>query len=146
MYPINYYDPFEREAAPEMVNPLLSQPLVELCLRLPSYVLTRGGRGRALARQAFAADLPPEIATRRSKGGMEEHIRAVLLDNLEFARGLLLEGELMRRGFIDRARVEALLCGPPATLASRAGEVHVCLGIEAWLRHWPSTQAQALAA
>lgn len=142
MYPINYYDPFEREAAPEMVNPLLSQPLVELCLRLPTYVLAHGGRGRALARRAFAADLPPEIATRRSKGGMEEHIRAVLLDNLDVAKGLLLEGELVRRGLVDRARAEALLCGPPATLAGRAGEIHICLAIEAWLRHWPSTQAR----
>ncbi|MDP3082852.1 MAG: asparagine synthase-related protein [Rubrivivax sp.] len=141
-YPINYYDPFEREAAPELVNPLLSQPLVELCLRLPTYVLTQGGRGRALARRAFAADLPPEIANRRSKGGMEEHIRVVLLDNLDFARGLLLEGELVRRGLVDRARTEALLGSDPATLAGRAGEIHICLAIEAWLRHWPSAQAQ----
>ncbi|MBE0547742.1 MAG: hypothetical protein IH627_08825 [Rubrivivax sp.] len=146
MYPMNYYDPFEREAAPEMLNPLLSQPLVELCLRIPTYVLTQGGRGRALARRAFAAELPPEIATRRSKGGMEEHIRAVLLDNLDFAQGLLLDGELVRRGLIDRARAEALLCGEPATLASRAGEVHTSLAIEAWLRHWPSDQVQGPAA
>jgi len=144
MYPINYYDPFEREAAPEMVNPLLSQPLVELCLRIPTYVLAHGGRGRALARSAFAADLPPHITTRRSKGGMEEHIRAVLLDNVEFAKGLLLNGDLVRRGLIDRARAEALLCRHPATLASRAGEVHTCLAIEAWLRHWPSARVQPL--
>jgi asparagine synthase (glutamine-hydrolysing) len=143
MQPIDYYDPFERGAAPEMLNPLLSQPLVEQCLRLPTYLLTHGGRGRGLARQAFAADLPHEIATRRSKGGMEDHFRAVLLDNLEFAKGLLLEGELVSRGLIDRARTEALLCGSPATLASRAGEVHTILAIEAWLRHWQPTRSQA---
>ena len=142
MHPIPYYDPFEREAAPEMVNPLLSQPLVELCLRLPTYVLTQGGRGRALARRAFAADLPPAITHRRAKGGMEEHIRGVLLDNLDFAKGLLLEGELVRLGLIDRARTEALLGSGPDTLAGRAGEVHTCLAIEAWLRHWAPTPAR----
>jgi asparagine synthase (glutamine-hydrolysing) len=143
MHPMTYYDPFEREAAPEMVNPLLSQPLVELCLRLPTYVLAHGGCGRGLARLAFAADLPPEIAARRAKGGMEEHISTVLLDNLDFVKSLLLEGELFRRGLIDRARTEALLCGAPATLAARAGDIHSSLAIEAWLRHWPLAPARS---
>lgn len=43
MHPIGYYDPFEQASAPELVNPLLSQPLVELCLRLPTFLLTQGG-------------------------------------------------------------------------------------------------------
>jgi asparagine synthase (glutamine-hydrolysing) len=136
MYPISYYDPFEREAAPEMVNPLLSQPLVELCLRIPTYVLTHGGRGRGLARRAFAGDLPPEVTNRRAKGGMEEHILAVLLDNREFTKGLLLDGELVRRGLIARERTEALMNSDATTLAGRSGEIHNCLALEAWLRHW----------
>jgi len=59
-----------------------------------------------------------------------------LLNHLGFAKTLLLEGELARRGLIDRPRTEALLSGPPALLASCAGEVHICLAVEAWLRHW----------
>ena len=144
MHPVSCYDPLEREAAPELVNPLLSQPLVELCLRLPTYVLAHGGRGRALARRAFADDLPPEIANRQSKGGMEEHLRAVLLGNLDFIRALLLDGELVRRGLIDRGRTETALSGRPTTLASRAGEIHIALGVEAWLRRWsPGTGRSA---
>ncbi|CAN5888385.1 lasso peptide isopeptide bond-forming cyclase [soil metagenome] len=136
MHPVPYYDPLERDAAPEVVNPLLSQPLVEMCLRLPTWVLTHGGRGRALARQAFAAELPPEIAARRSKGGMEEHIKTVLLRNIEFARSLLLDGELVRRGLLDGAKVEEMLSGRPTTLASHLGRIHVYIGVEAWLRRW----------
>lgn len=30
-----YYDPYLHEVAPELVNPLLSQPVIELCLALP---------------------------------------------------------------------------------------------------------------
>lgn len=136
MHPVPYYDPLELDAAPEVVNPLLSQPLVELCLRLPTWVLTCGGRGRALARRAFAAELPPEIASRRSKGGMEEHIKAVLLRNIEFARSLLLDGELVRRGLLDGAKVEEMLSGRPTTLASHIGRIHVYIGVEAWLSRW----------
>jgi asparagine synthase (glutamine-hydrolysing) len=132
----DYYDPYQRQAAPELVNPLLSQPLVELCLALPTFVLTRGGRGRALARQAFAGDIPAEIAGRRSKGGMDEHIAAVLQRNLPFARNLLLDGELLRRGLLDRGRLEATLSGRISPQAAHVGEVHNCIAIEAWLQRW----------
>lgn len=136
MHPIGYYDPFEQAAAPEAVHPLFSQPLVELCLRLPTYLLTRGGRGRALARRAFAAELPAQIAARRSKGGTDDHIKAVLQNNLDFVRGLLLEGHLSRRGLLDRAKLEAALRGEPTTLAWSPGLIHELVAVEAWLTRW----------
>ncbi|HEY1092525.1 MAG TPA: asparagine synthase-related protein [Burkholderiaceae bacterium] len=136
MHPVGYYDPFEQALAPELVYPLLSQPLVELCLRLPTYVLAHGGRGRALARSAFAADLPPQIANRRSKGGMEEHIKAVLDTNIDLVRDLLLEGELSRRGILDRRKVDELLSGRPTTLTCSPSQIHGLVAVEAWLSRW----------
>jgi asparagine synthase (glutamine-hydrolysing) len=141
----DYYDPYQRQAAPELVNPLLSQPLLELCLALPTFVLTRGGRGRALARQAFAGDIPAEIAGRRSKGGMDEHIAAVLQRNLPFARSLLLDGELLRRGLLDRERLEATLAGRISAQAAHVGEVHGYIAIEAWLQRWSNQPKQRTA-
>ncbi|MBX3621268.1 MAG: hypothetical protein KF891_14960 [Rhizobacter sp.] len=134
--PIGYYDPFEGEGAAELVTPLLSQPLVELCLGLPTFLLAHGGRGRALARKAFAADLPARITTRRAKGGMEEHISQVLHHNLDFISGMLLEGQLVRRGMLDRARVEEMLSGRPTRLTGQLGQVHALVAIEAWLSRW----------
>jgi asparagine synthase (glutamine-hydrolysing) len=139
MHPLGYYDPFEQDAAPEFVHPLLSQPLVELCLRLPTYQLTEGGNGRALARRAFAPDLPARIAGRRSKGGMEEHAVAVLGNNIDFARGLLLEGELVRRQLIDRNKVEEILSGRPTALICHPSQIHSLIAIEAWLSRWCDT-------
>jgi asparagine synthase (glutamine-hydrolysing) len=136
MHPLGYYDPFERSAAPELVNPLLSQPLVELCLSLPTYLLTQGGRGRALARKAFASDLPRQIAMRRSKGGMEEHVKKVLTSQLDHVRGVLLEGELVRRGVLDRARIEEVLSGRPTAYPGALGQIHALLATEAWLSRW----------
>lgn len=136
MHPMGYYDPFEQAAAPEGVHPLLSQPLVELCLRLPTYLLTRGGRGRALARHAFATELPAQIATRQSKGGIDDHVKAVMQNNLDFVRELLLEGELGRRGFLDRPKLEDALRGGPTTFAWSAGMVHELVAVEAWLSRW----------
>ena len=136
LYPIGYYDPFEEAAAPELVHPLLSQPLVELCLQLPTYLLTQGGRGRALARRAFASELPSEIINRRSKGGLEEHITAVLSRNLAFARSMLLDGELVRRGMLNRVAIEELLSGRPTKLSASPGRIHDLIGVEAWLTRW----------
>ena len=136
MHPMGYYDPFEQDMAAELVNPLFSQPLVELCLRLPTYVLADGGRGRALARRAFASDLPPQIARRRSKGGMEEHIQAILNTNLEFVRSMLLDGELASRGLLDRGMVEELLSGRPTALVGHISQIHGLVAAEAWLTRW----------
>jgi len=137
LHPLTYYNPFEREAAPELVNPLLSQPLVELCLRLPTYLLTQGGHGRALARQAFAADLPSQIVHRRSKGGLEEHVKAILLSNLKEIRPLLLEGQLARRGLLDLPKVEAVLSGKTSALQGPVSQIHGLVAIEAWISRWP---------
>ncbi|MBT9491132.1 MAG: asparagine synthase [Paucibacter sp.] len=136
MHPLGYYDPFEQAAAPELIHPLFSQPLVELSLRLPTYLLTQGGHGRAMARRAFASDLPPQIASRRSKGGMEEHIKAVLHANIDFVRGLLLEGELNRRGMLARTKVEELLSGRPTALPGPVSQIHGLVAVEAWLSRW----------
>ncbi|MGK4422636.1 asparagine synthase-related protein, partial [Klebsiella pneumoniae] len=50
------------------VSPLLSQPLVETCLGVPSWLWFEGGRNRVVARRAFAGDLPADVIWRRSKG------------------------------------------------------------------------------
>lgn len=138
--PAGYYDPGLREAAPEIVNPLLSQPVMDLCLALPTYLLTRGGRGRALARRAFAGDIPPQIATRRTKGGLDEHVATVLQNHLGFARALLLDGQLTRHGLLDRRRLEHSLSGRPSAQVAGFGELHHCIATEAWLHRWSQWQ------
>jgi asparagine synthase (glutamine-hydrolysing) len=135
----NYYDPYLREAAPEIVNPLLSQPVIELCLSMPTWLLTNGGRSRALARTAFARELPREIANRQSKGGMDEHVATVLSRNLPLARSLLLDGYLVRQGLLDRQKVEAALDDRLSALDAQLGEIHHHLATEAWLRRFMDT-------
>lgn len=132
--PFDYYNPFAAATSPELVHPLMSQPLLELSLALPTYLLTCGGRGRGLARESFADRLPPEIAVRRSKGGTEEHVTSVLQRSLPLARHLLLDGELARRALLDRPRVEATLAGRPSTSDAYVTEVHTCIAVETWLQ------------
>ncbi|MFG6432960.1 asparagine synthase-related protein [Pelomonas parva] len=143
--PVEYYNPYRRDPSPESVHPLISQPLLELCLRLPTYLLTRGGQGRALAREAFADRIPTEIARRRSKGGIDEHATAVLQRSLPLAREVLLDGQLIRRGLLDRERVESTLTGRPSTTGAYVAEVHCCFAAEAWLSQVLGSTAAASA-
>lgn len=136
--PCEYYDPLGAKDDPERVQPLLSQPLVEVCLRIPTYVLTHAGWDRALARKAFGTEVPREILRRRTKGGMAEYAQGVLTRNRLLARELLLDGQLTKAGFLDRARVSEILSDRPTPIPGAASEVFDYLGIEIWLRAWSS--------
>jgi asparagine synthase (glutamine-hydrolysing) len=142
--PPAYYSSFFRSDYPERTFPLLSQPLIELCLRIPTYVLIRSGHDRALARQAFASDLPPEILRRFAKGRADQHFRDVLDANLPFVRELLLDGVLVQKGFLNRANLEQYLTRERSPADFQYNEIlqeHVCT--EAWLRSW-STSSSAI--
>jgi len=120
--------------------PLTSQPLVELCLRIPTYVLIQSGRDRALARRSFERDLPTEIVRRQAKGRADQHMRNILDANLDFVRELLLDGLLVRHGFLNRAALELYLrreCSPADFQYSEILQEHACT--EAWLRSWATT-------
>ena len=143
--PFDFYDPIAGEGEVERISPLFSQPLMELCLRIPTYVLTHGGWDRAVARRAFYEDLPPEIRNRRHKGGIEEHLRRTLEHNRAFLRELLLDGALVREGIVDRARLAEVLSGRATRIAAGPGELLEYAGIEAWLRGWGALVRSAAA-
>jgi asparagine synthase (glutamine-hydrolysing) len=124
---------FEVERTPV----LFSQPLIELCLRIPSYVWISGGRDRSVARAAFARDLPPAIARRTQKGAIDRHNRRLMDQNEAFLRETLLDGLLVGHGLLDRQRLETFLTRSSATLGFEYNEVlrqHLCT--EVWLRRW----------
>ena len=108
----NFAEGFSRQAPLEMINPLLSQPVVELCLSIPSWKWIKGGRDRAVARQAFSNMLPDAIVTRRTKGGPSAFYRQIVEHYRDAMRERLLGGELARRGIVDRVAVEAFFASP----------------------------------
>lgn len=133
-----HYLPSMRDGDARPVSPLLSQPLIETCLRIPTYMQMANRRERAVARAAFVCRVPEEILERRWKGGAEEHAWQILRQNLAFVREVLLEGQLVAAGFVDRPRLETLLTGDPSTVVRATVPVFELLGAEAWLRAWGS--------
>lgn len=134
--PFEFYDPLGVAGDAQRLAPLLSQPLMELCLRIPVDVLTTGGWDRAIARRAFHGALPSQIRNRRNKGGIEAHVRLAVDRNRALLRDLLLDGELVRAGLIDRSGLERALAGR-AEIETQSGELLEYACLEAWLRCWP---------
>jgi asparagine synthase (glutamine-hydrolysing) len=129
-----YYDPLGIAKGVERVAPLFSQPVLEVCLRIPVDVLTINGWDRAIARRAFQHDLPREIVTRRGKGAPDTYVSDVLRRNIAFVREILLDGHLVRRHIVARSALEAALSRLPRGATIEATEVFDYLNVEAWLQ------------
>ena len=141
-FPGYYYRPFASLDRPQGIFPLVSQPIHELCLRIPLYVMFRGGLDRAVARAAFAADVPREIIYRTFKGQSNQVNRDMLDTNLAFVREYLLEGTLAGQKLIDVRKLERFLAGErPGGMAEIMGCNQIMarlLPVEAFARRWVS--------
>src|SRR3546814_8257227 len=67
-----YMEAQDRRFPFDPVHPLMSQPIIEACLSVPSWEACRGGSDRSFTRRAFTGDLPPTVIERRIKRS-EEH-------------------------------------------------------------------------
>ncbi|ALJ16609.1 asparagine synthase-related protein [Sphingopyxis macrogoltabida] len=92
---------FARSDRMKGIFPLLSQPLVEACLRIPSWLWLGGGRNRLIARLAMEGELPTMAIWRISKGGLGQLQRDIMCKKRGHIRAKLLDGQLARQGFID---------------------------------------------
>ncbi len=115
--------------------PLLSQPVMEACLKAPSWMWIAGGRNRALARQAFADRLPRDVLERRSKGSFMGYFGAIYQRRKPLLRDYLLGGHLQAHGLLDPDALECFfntVLPPRDTSFMRIFDL--CM-IENWIRH-----------
>lgn len=126
--------PFREGDEMQFISPLLSQPLVELCLRIPTYVLAQNGWDREIERLAFSSCLPQEIARRRTKGGQADFSAEVKRRNHVLISDILLNGELVRSGLLIRSQLERAFAGRSGGLDIGPGRVSTLLTVEVWLK------------
>ena len=140
------YDPLSEFRPAPLIHPLSSQPLIELSLRIPTYVLRTGGRDRAIARRAFERDLPAEIIRRRTKASSDESFQSALNKQIDGVRELLMGGFLVQHGYLQREPLEeALTPERPTRLKVPPLTWLECLALEIWCRSWASASRRAAA-
>ena len=118
-----------------VLNPLLSQPVVETCLSVPSWNWRTGGLDRSLARRAFAADLPPAIVRRHVKGGPDGFTARILDRFRRQIRERLLDGHLAREKIVDGRAVAHELDHGRGGGEERARILEL-VAAEAWIERW----------
>lgn len=120
---------------PSIRLPLLSQPVVEACLAVPSWMWISGGRNRAVARAAFEDVLPPEVLNRKSKGTFVAYLGALFRRNKDQIRTRLLSGQLREQRFLDADALNRFFESEPPPRDQTFTRVLALLTVENWLRH-----------
>src|SRR3546814_19059841 len=92
---------YPRRSAPPHIAPLLSQPIVELCLSIPTWHWIADGRDRAVARAAFSNRLPRPIIERQQTGGPAEFNLSIYRKQRDRLNELIRHGVLAGAGIID---------------------------------------------
>lgn len=114
--------------------------MVELCLRIPSYVHFHRGVERGLARRAFSREVPVAILRRRWKDRAPGVFDRILATHRAFVREFLLEGVLVSEGLLSKPALDAALGTDPGPRAAHSAvtaiEILTHLDTEAWLQHW----------
>ena len=114
--------------------PFLDHHVVELAMRIPPAAKLSRGRGKAILRDAFAADLPSAIIAGRKAGfglPLDHWLRG---DLSGYCRDLLLDGRSLSRGLLRREGVVSLLEEHTTGRANREDAIWGLVMMELWLR------------
>ncbi len=114
------------------VFPLLSQPLVETCLRIPTWLWIGRGRNRLIARLAFEADLPRKITWRVSKGGLGQFQMQLLRTRRTEIQEMLMDGLMSAAGILDRTALDQALRDDLSFQSQHVGRILRLCDVEAW--------------
>ncbi|TYT26172.1 asparagine synthase [Luteimonas viscosa] len=114
--------------------PLLSQPVMETCLSIPTWMWNTGGVDRSVARAAFAALLPRNVVERRSKGNFLQYNGAVYRQKKDHMRDYLMEGVLQSHHLLDREAIAEFFKRPSAPRDRAFMRVFDLCRAEAWAR------------
>ena len=119
-----------------IIYPYLSQPVIETCLRIPSWIMTTDGKSRGLARKAFRNLLPSEVVWRTSKMSAGSHQKALMQKNFALFRECLLDGLLVSEGVINRRNLEKALLMEHDVGNRDSARLVGYFNAEIWARKW----------
>lgn len=126
---------YPRATSPPHIAPLLSQPIVELCLSIPTWMWISGGLNRAVARKAFEGWLPEIITRRTQKGGPGGFDLAIYHRHRTALHERLRGGFLAGAGILDTALLDAP--EDPSWRGTERIQHILALGAaESWARWW----------
>lgn len=142
---LHRHRPLPRREYAYQQHPLLSQPLMELCLQIPTYLLLRGGRQRSLARDTFRDCVPVEILQREDKGGLTFAILDQVRQSEAFIRDIFTNGILSQMQIVNPRVLERYIARGESVRLTHCRQLLACITAELWARSWYDTAMAAAA-
>ncbi|BBC73231.1 asparagine synthase [Altererythrobacter sp. B11] len=134
-------DAYSERGGVPVIHPLASQPVLESCLRIPSWHQCRGGVDRAIARLAFQSHLPAEIVNRRLKGSPQGFVHTIYRQLSGEIKERLLDGYLVSSGIVDASSLEKAMAMGPNLRGVDILRLLLFVDTEAWITHWRTMRA-----
>lgn len=119
-----------------VMHPLVSQPIIECCLRIPTWQQCSGGVDRSIARRAFADLLPASITRRRAKGSPQGFNYQIFERYRAQIRDRLFDGFLMQNGIIDGAAIDRVFRAEHQATGAEMMRLLTLVDTEAWVQRW----------
>ncbi len=138
LHMVHTRQPFEQIRGCETINPLVSQPLIEFCLSVPTYLLRAHGISRGLARLAFEGGIPDCVRLRPGKGDASRYFVENLMFNRERIVEALVDGEMVKNGLLAKEDVLAFMRESLPRTHEFGRMMLVYYAIEARLQTWRS--------
>lgn len=139
-----YHQPFGL-ALTHLCAPILaSQPVAELCLATPPYMMVWGGVDRALARVACEGLTDVMLRDRLIKGDTTRYHATVAARQMAFMQAIMHDGQLVRHGLVEAPLFETALARSAVTKASEMVGLISALLVELWLRRFEEARVSGL--
>lgn len=135
----NYLEAVVAPQQAAVIAPLMSQPVIEACLRVPTWLWCRAGMNRMVARDAFRDRLPAAVIDRRAKGSPGAFDARMVSTQRGAIRAILNDGHLAAKGLIDLAAIDQALGTQGPLRGDGYLRVTALVDVEAWVQSWLGT-------
>lgn len=140
----NHLDAYGSPRREALRFPLVSRPVVEAALAIPSWQWFEGGANRAPVRRLLAGRLPAMISARRSKGGFDGVIREIFTQHGGEMKAHLHDGWLAREKIIDVDAVDEEFRRFQESGTGRISRLMALWDVEMWVRAVRRRQVSSL--
>jgi asparagine synthase (glutamine-hydrolysing) len=127
----------------ESRSPFLDPRFAEFMARVPTSMKIKGRRLRYLERRLGERYLPPEVLARKKQGFASPLMYILEGEVRALAPRLLVNGELVRGGYLQGARVKQLVDEHLARRYDHGNRIWLLLSAEVWYRRYITGRSQA---
>lgn len=116
--------------------PLITQPIIELALSIPSYKLYNNDYDRYLLRKAISDHYKTNLVWRKDKGETSGTFQRALKENINYVIDLCCEGQMAQKGLIDKDLLYKNLKIMSNSLMHFQWQITYLTSLEEYMKYW----------